>query len=205
MTRVTTATIAGVALLQIGVGAINVRMNQEDIRRATDLTRFPSTDAQRAQFHAPYVADVKSALVEYFRVERIEVITPFRRLELIAEDHARMHDLFARGGLHDAEEALAPWRSILTVIVQMRFDQTRAIPGVPKVDVTIEDPSGVIVPTGFKTEEIHERSGDLTWLDRGTIEATFDVGDIAQAPLPVVVSWKGKEVTRARFNFEQLE
>src|SRR5882757_9390803 len=98
-----------------GVNAIEVQLTPAAMQRATELARWPHTDAERAQFHKRYTIVVNGPLVEYFAVEKIEVTTPFRRLELIAEDHARINDLFARGGLRDAEEAMRPWRDQVAI------------------------------------------------------------------------------------------
>jgi hypothetical protein len=83
---------------------VHVPLTPQDIQRATELARWPHTDAERAQFHRRYTIPVNGPTVEYFAIETLEVTTPFRRLELIAEEHARLNDLFARGGdRRDAE------------------------------------------------------------------------------------------------------
>ncbi len=189
---------------QTGISAIDVRLTQEDIQRATDLARFPHTDADRAQFHKRYIVAVNSPVVGYFAVETIEIITPFRRMELIAEEHARVNDLFARGGLHDAEEALQPWRDRVSVVAHLQFDQTKVIPGVPEMDVTLEGPNPALA-IGFSGSGIYSRSGDLTWLVGGLVEAAFDVRDVGQATQPVVLRWNGKEVARVAVNFAAME
>jgi hypothetical protein len=192
------------ALAQAGVGAINVRLGLEDIQRATDLARFPHTDAERAQFHKRYTVAVNSRLVEYFVVENIEVITPFRRMELIAEEHARVNDLFARGGLRDAEDALQPWRDRLAIAARLGFDQTKVIPDVPAIDVTIEGPTPVLSTT-VNSSGIYTFTGDRRWLVGGLVEAVFDVHAVSQATLPVVVRWNGKEIARVAVDFGALE
>ena len=191
-------------LAPAGLGAINVRLGLEDIQRATDLARFPHTDAERAQFHKRYMVAVNSPVVEYFAVENIEVITPFRRMELIAEEHARVNDLFARGGLRDAEEALRPWRDQVSIVVRLRFDQTKVIPGVPAADVTIEGPV-LVLPTTTNSSGIYTRTGDQSWLVGGLVEAVFDAQAVSQGTQPVIVRWNGKEIARAAVDFAALE
>jgi hypothetical protein len=189
---------------QAGVNAIDVRLTLEDIQRATELARFPHTDADRAQFHKRYTIAVNSPVVEYFAVEKIEVITPFRRMELIAEEHARINDLFARGGLQDAEDALRPWRDQVSIVAHLRFDLTKPIPAVPEVDVTIEGPN-LELPITINGSGVYTRNGDLTFLVAGVVEAVFDVRDVGQIMRPVVVRWKGKEVARVAVNFAAME
>lgn len=189
---------------QAGVNAIDVQLTLEDIQRATELARFPHTDADRAQFHKRYTIVVNSPVVEYFAVEKIEVITPFRRMELIAEEHARINDLFARGGLQDAEEALRPWRDQVSIVAHLRFDLTKPIPAVPAVDVTIEGPN-LELPITINGSGVYTRNGDLTFLVAGVVEAVFDVRSVGQTMRPVVVRWKGKEVARVAVNFAAME
>ena len=54
-------------------------------------------------------------------IQQIEIITAFRRLVLIAESHVRLGDLFARGGLNDAEAALRPWRDLVAVDAHLQL------------------------------------------------------------------------------------
>jgi hypothetical protein len=194
-----------VAMLgQAGVNAIDVQLTPEDIQRATELARFPHTDAERAQFHKRYTIAVNGPLVEYFSVETIEVITPYRRMELIAEEHARLNDLFARGGLHDAEEALRPWRDQVSIVVRLRFDQTKVIPDVPEVDMTLEGPT-LTAPISIKSSGIYSTSGDVTWLVGGLLEAVFDIQSVGQRTQPVVISWNGKDVAHVPIGFAAME
>jgi hypothetical protein len=193
-----------VVLGQAGTNAIDVQLTTEDIQRATELARWPHTDAERAQFHKRYTVIVNSPVTGYFAVEKIEVITPFRRLELIAEEHARVNDLFARGGLHDAEEALRPWRDKLSIMVHLRFDQTKVIPDVPSAEVTLEGPR-LVLPTTTNSSGVFSRDGDQLWLVGGLLDAVFDVRAVDQARLPVVVRWNGKEVARAAVDFAAMD
>jgi hypothetical protein len=191
-------------LAQAGIGAINVRLGPEDIQRATDLARFPHTDAERTQFHKRYTVAVNGPTIDYFAVESVEVITPFRRMELIAEEHARVNDLFARGGLRDAEEALRPWRDQISIVTRLRFDQTKVIPDVPALEVTIEGPS-LLFPISSNSSGIYTRTGDQRWLVGGLVEAVFDAQAVSQATQPVVVRWNGKEIVRVAVDFAALE
>ena len=190
---------------QAATGAINVQLNQDDIRRATELARFPNTDADRALFHRRYTMVVNGPVVEYFAIEKIEVITPFRRLELIAEEHARINDLFARGGLKDAEVALQPWRELVTIVAHLRFDLTKVILSVPEADVALEGPAPVL-PISVNNTGIYNSDGSgRTWLVGSLVEALFDVRAVGQAMRPVVVRWNGKDVARVTANFAAME
>jgi hypothetical protein len=190
---------------QAGANAIDVQLTVKDIERATELARWPHTDAERAQFHKRYTIAVNGPLVEYFAVEKIEVITPFRRMELIAEEHARLNDLFARGGVRDAEEALRPWRDRVSIVAHLRFDLTKLIPGVPEVEITLEG-SNPAFPITTNSSRIEIGIGDdRTQLIGGLVEGVFDVREFGQRKQPVVVRWNGKEIARLGVDFAGLD
>jgi hypothetical protein len=193
-------------LAPAGIGAVNTQLTTQDIQRATELARWPHTDAERAQFHKRYTIAIDGATVEYFAVENIEITTPFRRMELIAEDHARINDLFARVGVRDAELALQPWRDQLSIVARLRFDLTKLLPGVPDLDIALEG-SNPVFPAATKSSriEIAIDNGDRSQLVGGLVEAVFDVQAVGQTKGPVVIRWNGKEVARAAVDFAAME
>ena len=188
-----------------GVPGVIIQLTSQDIQRATELARWPHTDAERAQFHKRYTIVVNGPTVEYFALEAIEVTTPFRRLELIAEEHARINDLFARGGdRRDAEQALRPWRDQISIVARLRFDLTKVIPGVPAVDVSLEGPSAVF-PITVNSTGSYSGTGNQTLLVGADVEAIFNVREVGQTMRPVVVRFNGKEVTRVTVTFAAME
>jgi hypothetical protein len=192
-------------LAQAGIGAVNPQLTAQDIQRATELARWPHTDAERAQFHKRYTIVVNAPAVEYFVLETIEVTTPFRRMELIAEEHARINDLFAGGGVRDAEEALRPWRDRLSIVARLRFDLTKLIPGVPELDLTIEGPDAVF-PMTTNSSRIDIRTVNFrTQIVGGLVEAVFDVRAAGETTGPVVVRWNAKEIARVAVDFARME
>ena len=190
-----------------GVPGVNIQLTSQDIQRATDLARWPHTDAERAQFHKRYTIVVNGPTVEYFALEAIEVTTPFRRMELIAEEHARINDLFARGGdRRDAEEALRPWRDQVSIVARLRFDLTKLIPGVPDVDVALEGPNILFpITTSSSRIDIAIDNGARTQIVGGLVEAVFDVRAVGQTTGPVVVRWNGKEIARVAVDFARMD
>ena len=131
-------------------------------------------------------------------------MTPFRRLELIAEEHARINDLFARGGLHDAEEALKPWRDQVSILAHLRFNLTKAILGVPEVAITIEGTARVF-PFALDSRGVYNGPWNRQVLVGGVVEATFNLQDVNQTTRPVVIISSGKEMARASVNFSAIE
>src|SRR5262245_50425010 len=111
--------IVTTAAMALAAGAITVAfeapLDRPTMTRAMKLARWPATDADRAAFHTRYMFEIRDEAAAPIRIDRIEVTTEFRRLELIAEQHARLNDLWGRTGTRDAEEALAPWRSTVWI------------------------------------------------------------------------------------------
>src|SRR5919198_5665696 len=100
--------------------ALLVPVDRAEMTRALELARWPHTDQERARFHGRYIVHTGGAAVNQLSVTSIEVITEFRRMELIAEQHARLNDLFARGGaIREAEEALEPWRGRVSIVAHV--------------------------------------------------------------------------------------
>jgi len=193
-------------LAPAGIGAVNIQLTTQDLQRATELARWPHTDAERAQFHKRYTIVINGPTVEYFAVENLEVTTPFRRLELIAEEHARINDLFARGGVRDAELALRPWRDQVSLVARLRFDLTKLLPGVPDLDIALEGPN-LVFPNSTSSSriEITIDNGDRTQLVGALVEAVFDVQAVGQTKGPVVIRWNGKEIARATVDFAAMD
>jgi len=184
--------------------ALILQFKTADIERALLLARWPTTDAERARFHARYLFTVDGPTVEYFAVQRVEVITEFRRLELIAEEHARLNDLFGRGGLRDVEEAMRKGRGRTVIVVHLRFDPSKYIVGVPEIRVAM-DGSTMLLPIDDMTSSGIYSGGDQPVLIGGRVEAMFDAGSIDQESRRVSIYRGGKEIARVPIEFAKLE
>jgi hypothetical protein len=117
--------------------AIVTPLTRGDMERATGLARWPRSDADRARFHRPYVFDVAGVSTDFFSIKNIAVITEFRRLELIAEQHARINDNFARAGIRDAEEAIRPWQGLVWISVRLDLTKRAYAGETPDVRIVI--------------------------------------------------------------------
>ena len=183
--------------------ALNLLLAPADMRRALTLARWPTSDAERSRFHERYVFAVNSPTTEYFAVQKVEVITEFRRLELIAEEHARINDTFGRGGLRDVEDALAPWRGLVSIVVTLTFDSAKYITGVPPVDMALEGPT-LIAPLETTRDGVYS-GGDHPTLIGGIVRSKFDAASIGQARRPVFIHRDGKPIARPPIDFATLE
>ena len=173
-----------------------------EIDRALTLARWPTSDAERARFHQRYQFPMKGRTFEYYLVQRIEVITEFRRLVLTGEEHARMNDLFGRGGLRDVEEAMAPSRGKLSIVVHLTFDPTRYIVGVPDLKVAM-DGSTMLLPLELTSSGI--TGGDPPVLIGARIETVFDAKSVGQETRHVLVYRERNEIARVAVEFAKLD
>jgi hypothetical protein len=174
------------------------------IRLAIARARWLSSDQDRARFHDPYVFRVTGVTADYVVVEQIEVITEFRRLELLGEQHARWNDNFGRAGLRDAEEALRPWRGRVAIVVQLLFrPTTRYITSVPLLDIVMGEHDSLL-PIETHANGINNSDDFGSTLIGGAVEAVFDAKSIAQASRPVV-RWNGTELVNWPIDFDRLE
>jgi hypothetical protein len=198
-----TAAIAALLATANHAAALNLRLTPADLQRALTLARWPTTDADRLRFHEQYTVAVNSATVDYFAVQKLEVVTEFRRLEMIAEEHARINDTFGRGGLHEVEEALRPWSGRLSIIVSLVFDPTKYITGVPPVDIVLEGPT-LIAPLETTRKGIYS-AGAHPALVGCTIESVFESQAVGQETRPVFIHRDGNAIARPQIDFSRLE
>jgi hypothetical protein len=192
------------ALVSPGPGrAVHQQMTRADTERALVVAR--GTDAERARFHEPYLVRMKGATAEYIAAEQVEVITEFRRFELVAEEYARRGDVLGPRGVQDAQEALRRWQGRISIVVHLRFQVTNQwIPEVPAVDVAIDDPDAVTALNVRRTG-IYNNSGRGSSLVGAVVEGVFDADAVGHGLRSVRVVWKGKDIGRVTIDFASLK
>ena len=183
--------------------ALLLQFKPADMERALNLARWPTTDAERARFHERYQVAVNGKVFEYYAVQRLEVITEFRRLVLIAQEHARMNDMFGRGGLRDVEEAMQPGRGRLSIVLHLTFDPAKYITGVPDVKVAM-DGSTMLLPIDATSTGVFG-GGDPPVLIGARVEAVFDAASVGQETRRVSVYRQRTEIARVPIEFAKLE
>jgi hypothetical protein len=87
-------------------------------------------DAERTRFHATYRLAVSRPPVDW-----VDVITPFHRVALAAEDRARLGDRVF--GQREAFAALAAAPNLLELLIELTFHPLNTFVGVPAYDVTL--------------------------------------------------------------------
>ena len=174
-------------------------LRDTDVERAVALARWPTSDAARARFHTMYVTRFPvPGTPAGPAVESIEVVTEFRRAELIAEAHERLHDMFARGGYQDAIDAVKPWRGQVSIVARVRFGLVTV--GTPNIGVSL---TGDTAPTPLSTKMTPIYANDA--IVGGDFEVFFASAAVGQSKRIVSVRSNGAEIARAPVDFGVID
>ena len=178
--------------------ALETDLSDQQIERALRLGR--NTAAERERFHRRYVfpADGRTPVVNGLQLESIEVISEFRRMELIAEEHARINDTFGRAGLRDAKQALAPWRRNVSIVARVRVIGATNMVRVPRLEVTLDS-----LPAAGPVLR-RDISNDAA-LVGGEIETPFDAAVVGETTRTVAVLRNDRLLGRVRVDFRSID
>jgi hypothetical protein len=187
--------------------ALLVTVSRYDLERALAIARWPTTDRERARFQEAYTFPVDGRPVGYAVLSGIEVITEFRRVELLAEAHMRANDLWGRGGIQDVEDAIKPFRGRLTLVAHVRFLPTTAfITGVPPIDVVVQGKSPKVL--GIVRNGVYSSSGspgEGAALVGADIEQMLDARSVGQLARNVCVVWGTRRLGCTVIDFGALQ
>ena len=184
--------------------ALVAAMSGTQIERAQQVAR--SRDSERAHFHARYRFTPRSDTVV-----QIEVVTEFRRLVLITEQHLLAGDQMFSRGLREAQQALAPNQGIMTLKAQLRFHPQNAYVTIPDFKIALgRTPAGPLgspldtrIAGEFATQPKNaKKNAPVTG---ATLEASVDTAQVGQTSLPVGVVLDGEELARAVVDFARLD
>jgi hypothetical protein len=182
--------------------ALQLSLDRDLIERALQVAR--GSDEARARFHDLYIVHLQDPLVE-----QIEIVSEFRRVVLIAEDHLRAGDwMFARSAAR-ADAALAPWRGVVTLIARLRFNPLNVYVSVPDYAIVLGGGDGALAAVRTERTPLLSESGSKRQTVRvivgAIIESRFDAGAIAQSTRDVRVVLDGTTVAHAEVDFGRLE
>jgi len=184
--------------------ALVTAMSGTQIERAQQVAR--SRESERAQFHARYLFTPR-----HDTVVQIEVVTEFRRLVLITEQHLFAGDQMFSRGLREAQQALAPTKGVMTLKAQLRFHPQNAYVTVPDFKIALgRTPAGPLsslldthITGDFATQP--KNSKQNAPVTGATLEAKIDTMQIGQAALPIGVVLEDKELARTVVDFARLD
>ena len=186
------------------VAGLTEALTDRDIADALNLGG--TSEDTRARFHAPYIVAIEDATVE-----RVEVITEFRRFVLAAEEHRQQGNwMLARGGFDQKgrtlKDLLRPFSGQVSVRVRLRFHPHNSYVTLPAFDIMLGEPT-LVARQALRTPHVVPASGDgksRDFISGATVETTFDALAIQDRALPVRIVTEGKELVRAMVDFSTL-
>jgi len=197
--RQVVALVAVIRLAAPAVHAIQRDLGTQELQRAIKIGS--GSDADRARFHAAYIFPLRSADPA---IERLEVLTEFRRVVIEAEDRLRKGDhMFGAG---QASNAIRPWHDKVTLVLRLKFHPQNVLVTVPSYELVIGDrgpaPLDVRRTPVYATGTTQKPGSSMYG---ATVEADFDVAAVGQTSRTVRVLLEGKELARATINFAQID
>jgi hypothetical protein len=196
------------AMASPGLRAIDVPLNRADMQRAVSLSRWPHSDAERARFHEPYTVRLDEApVVDSWSAVQVEVITEFRRVELMGEQNAALGTLWGRAGVGDVEDAIRPWRGRVSIVARIGLRAEGIFVGpFPPVTLLLGE-SDAPAPLDTRRTEVYASCGELSGcpIVGGVVESIFDSASIAQTTRAVRVMWNQRLLARVMIDFAALE
>jgi hypothetical protein len=138
-----------VGTFAVTAAAVEVPVGPRSVTEAITIGQHRS-DRERARFHAAYRLTVNRPPIDY-----LEIVTPFRRVALMAESRAEIGDrLFSqRQGL----ELLATTPTIIELWLEVTFHPQNTYVAVPAYEMALTDGRGRRIPA-----ETHERTPRYT-------------------------------------------
>ena len=186
-------------------GAINVALSEADIARALKIGIEP--EQVRARFHAPYVIPVNDSTVE-----RVEVITEFRRYVMAAEEQVKLGNwMVARGGTglsgHSIKEMVRPWKGRVSIRTRLRFHPQNTYGDVPLVEHVVGDPPIAaldVIRTPITAQASGPKQG-FQPLMGAVVETAFGAALVGRTSESIRILLNGQEIKRLTVDFSRLE
>jgi hypothetical protein len=181
--------------------AIDLDLTPQQIESALSIAR--GTDTVRTAFHEPYMRALNEPLVE-----RIEVVSEFRRVVLMAEERARKGDRMFGYSASQAQKALEPWHHRVSVIARLRFHPQNTYVDVPPAEIVLDAPGADRARIGVLKEPIMSlpslKPNDRLPVLGAVVEGVFDATQIHDGTRAFIVRLEGKDIARVNFDLGML-
>jgi hypothetical protein len=198
--------VAGVLLVaQPSLVALIEEPSDRDIANALNMAR--ASETIRTTFHKPYILPYTDDTIE-----RIEIVTEFRRFVLSAEEHlAAGNWMLGRGGFDQKgrtlKDLLRPFAGRVSVRARLRFHPHNSYVALPPFDILVGEPT-LVVEQSTRTPHVVAASREGNTRDfiyGATIESFFDAHAVKGRVLPVRIISKGKELARTTADFSRFD
>ena len=212
------AVLVAAATVVTSTGPVDAVELTLDLRTVTEAVLFGQSriDTERQRFHQPYRMLLRSGEIDF-----LDIVTPYRRVVLAAEDHVAMGD--RQFGQRQALALLEAAPQQVDLHVELTFNPLNVYVGVPAYRLALAGQGGTrIEPRSSavysrQTPRISDRPsvtpqpaapvlpGNSQPLVGGTLVAAFDGRALdPKATYDAVITLDGKEVTRARIDLGKL-
>jgi hypothetical protein len=176
--------------------ALDLDVTASDVERAMAIAR--SSEGERARFHAAYIVSPVNDTVE-----RIDVITEFRRLVMAGEARGLMGDWMFLHSIAPAQKAVERWHGLVTVSARLRFHPLNVLTSIPSYTIVLGgEPQAD--PVAARTTPIWGQ-GDSTALLGANLEADFRAADVGQAARVVRIVLERGEVASVTVDFARIQ
>ncbi len=209
----TTLALAAVSVPFAAAGPIQTYIDSAAVRRAIDLGRSRS-DLSRS-FHDRYVIPLGDR-----SLERLEIITEFRRVVLAAEERSRFGDM--TWGPEQAEARLRPWRGRITLLLHVVFSPNNTYRAMPRFDIVLYAPPasvarrGAVTPRSDRIEPIDivetpryvsgQPAPPGTPILAGLVQATFNARTLDSRNVYLAgIFLEDRELRRVELDFSAIE
>lgn len=180
--------------------AIDLDVTLEDVDRALAVARAP--ERERAVFHARYIQHVDVPLVE-----RVEVVSEYRRVVLIAESRIREGDRSFGFSVSRAAEAAKVWKKRVAVLARLRFHPQNNYVDVPEIDIRMSGHEEARI--GVLKQRIDAPSsgiaGERVPVVGAIAEGVFDAEAVGQGRRELVIAVDGREAARVTFDLAVID
>ena len=213
MTRAAAWLLAAVAILPSSVPNGSVSHASDRATADLDLSSASVADAmrlgrgtptEREQFHQKYRQPLVGSLSG-----DLEVVTPYRRVVLMTEEHVRMADVAWTP--ERAATALEPLRGRLTIGLHLRFDPRNAYQALPAVSVALlprGSAGSAILPVDTRSAAVYvsgQPAPPGTPVLGARIESTFSTSRLDPAGVYLVsIAIEGREAERVPVDLGRL-
>jgi hypothetical protein len=182
--------------------SINLNVSALDIERALVVAR--DREPERARFHARYVIPFTNAFVE-----RVEVVTEFRRVVLLAEERIGQGNRGFAYSVPMAQDALQPWTRHVSVLARLRFHPQNAYVGLPLLDISLDGASADAALVRISKEPLLAMStgtpGEHVPILGAIVEGVYNAVIVGQTQRTATLKVDGKEVAKVKVDFAAVE
>jgi hypothetical protein len=202
---ITPCVAVAIVLAQSSLAGLSELLTERDVAYAFAIAN--GSDATRATFHAAYVIAVDEPVIE-----KLEVVTEFRRLVLASEEQLKAGNwMMARGGF-DAKgrtlaDVLRPLAGQASLRARLRFHPQNSYITLPPFDILVGEPT-LLAINATRTPHVTPATGEPGTRDvisGATVETFYNATTIDDRVLPVRLMFEGKEITRVLVDFARIQ